>query len=60
MGAYIAEEFIAEGTGSSKQKAEQEAAIAALKAKNWENYELQEKKQENFHPRAIPLLEKNE
>jgi len=40
MGAYIGEEFIAEGKGSSKQKAEQEAASAALKAKQWENYQL--------------------
>lgn len=38
MGAYIKEEFIAEGAGSSKQKAEQEAATAALKKKEWENY----------------------
>jgi ribonuclease-3 len=40
MGAYIGEELIAEGMGSSKQKAEQEAAIAALKVKGWENYTL--------------------
>lgn len=43
MGAYINNEFIAEGTGSSKQKAEQEAAFAALKAKKWEDYRLAEK-----------------
>ncbi len=36
MGAYINDEFIAEGAGSSKQKAEQEAAKNALKVKNWE------------------------
>ncbi len=35
MGAYLGEEFIAQGSGSSKQKAEQEAAIAALKKKHW-------------------------
>lgn len=40
MGAYIGEDFVAEGSGSSKQKAEQEAATAALKKKKWENYEL--------------------
>jgi ribonuclease-3 len=40
MGAYIGEEFIAEGNGSSKQKAEQQAATAALKKKQWENYQL--------------------
>ncbi len=40
MGAYIGEEFIAEGKGSSKQKAEQVAATAALKAKDWENVEI--------------------
>lgn len=45
MGAYIGEEFIAEGSGSSKQKAEQEAAIAALKVKQWENYQLAEKEE---------------
>ena len=35
MGAYIGDELIGEGQGSSKQKAEQEAAQAALKKKNW-------------------------
>jgi len=40
MGAYIGEDLIAEGMGSSKQKAEQEAAVAALKVKGWENYTL--------------------
>jgi len=40
MGAYVNEELIAQGIGSSKQKAEQEAASEALKAKGWENYEL--------------------
>ena len=43
MGAYIGEEFIAEGIGSSKQKAEQDAAVAALKAKGWENFKLPDK-----------------
>lgn len=43
MGAYIGEELIAEGAGSSKQKAEQEAATAALKVKKWENFELESK-----------------
>lgn len=46
MAAYIGEEFIAEGSGSSKQKAEQEAASQALKKKQWENYQLQEKEEE--------------
>ena len=40
MGAYINGELVAEGSGSSKQKAEQEAADAALKAKKWEDYVL--------------------
>jgi len=43
MGAYLGEEFVAEGKGSSKQKAEQEAAAAALKVKNWESYEFKGK-----------------
>lgn len=33
--AFIGEERIAEGRGASKQKAEQEAAKAAIKAKKW-------------------------
>lgn len=36
MGAYIDGELIAEGTDSSKQKAEQNAAQAALKVKKWD------------------------
>ena len=36
MGAYIGEELIAEGQGSSKQKAEDAAAAEALKVKGWE------------------------
>lgn len=43
MGAYVGTEFVAEGSGSSKQKAEQEAAAASLKKKDWENYQLAEK-----------------
>lgn len=35
MGAYIGKEFIAEGIGSSKQKAEDMAATNALKKKGW-------------------------
>ena len=35
VGAYIGEEKIAEGSGSSKQKAENNAAENALKAKGW-------------------------
>lgn len=35
MGAYINNELIAQGTGSSKQKAEEEAAKNALKARGW-------------------------
>jgi len=34
-GAFVGEEKIAEGTGNSKQRAEQDAAKAALKAKKW-------------------------
>ncbi len=45
MGAYINNEFVAEGKGSSKQKAEQEAAFAALKAKKWEDYRLADKEE---------------
>ena len=41
MGAFVHEELIGKGVGSSKQKAEQEAAKAALKAKKWENIELE-------------------
>lgn len=40
MAAYVEEELVAKGSGSSKQKAEQAAATAALKAKQWENIEL--------------------
>lgn len=36
VGAYIGEELIAEGIGSSKQEAETSAAGAALKEKGWE------------------------
>jgi ribonuclease III len=35
MGAFIGEELVAKGTGSSKQKAESDAAKNALKAKEW-------------------------
>ena len=35
VGAFLGEELIAEGEGSSKQEAESEAAKNALKAKNW-------------------------
>ncbi len=36
MGAFINEVLIAKGVGSSKQKAEDDAAKSALKAKGWE------------------------
>lgn len=36
MGVYIGDEFIGEGKGSSKQKAEQSAAEVGLKNKNWD------------------------
>jgi ribonuclease-3 len=36
MAAYIGKKKIAEGGGSSKQKAEQNAALAALKIENWQ------------------------
>ena len=36
MGAYIGDELVAEGNGSSKQKAEDAAARNALIAKGWE------------------------
>lgn len=35
MGAFLGEELVAQGQGSSKQKAEQEAALLALRAKGW-------------------------
>lgn len=35
IGVYLKEELIAEGKGSSKQEAEQNAARHGLKAKNW-------------------------
>lgn len=35
VGAFIGETFVAKGTGSSKQKAEQDAAVAALREKKW-------------------------
>ncbi|MBP7058003.1 ribonuclease III [Candidatus Gracilibacteria bacterium] len=45
MGAYIGEELIAEGSGSSKQKAEQDAAFNSLKVKGWEKYTLKGKEE---------------
>ena len=45
MGAYINDLFVAEGSGSSKQKAEQEAAMAGIKTKGWEDYQLLGKKE---------------
>lgn len=35
VGAFIGENLIGKGTGSSKQKAEEKAAIAALREKGW-------------------------
>jgi ribonuclease-3 len=35
VGVYLAEKMIAEGSGSSKQEAEEDAAKAGLHAKNW-------------------------
>lgn len=35
VGIYFAKELIAEGKGKSKQEAEQKAALAALKTRNW-------------------------
>ena len=43
MGAYIGDELIAKGEGSSKQKAEQEAAAESLRVKKWEDLELPSK-----------------
>lgn len=40
MGLFLGETKISEGQGSSKQKAEQEAAFNGIKAKQWENVEL--------------------
>jgi len=36
MGVYLGKELIAKGEGPSKQEAQQQAAQAALKVKNWE------------------------
>lgn len=35
VGAYLSNELVGEGEGASKQDAQQEAAAAALRAKNW-------------------------
>jgi len=43
MGAYIGDDLIAEGSGSSKQKAEQQAAAAAIKAKKWDEVRVSAK-----------------
>lgn len=40
MALYLGKEKVAEGSGSSKQKAEQEAALAGLSAKQWEHVKL--------------------
>lgn len=45
MGVYIGEEYVAEGKGSSKQKAEQDAAAEGLKVKKWEDYQLADKQE---------------
>ncbi len=37
VGIYFGKDLIAEGKGKSKQEAEQSAALAALKVKNWED-----------------------
>jgi len=42
MGAFIGEELLGEGSGSSKQKAEQDAAEAALAKKNWDMVDEEE------------------
>ncbi len=42
MGAFIGEELLGEGSGSSKQKAEQDAAEAALAKKNWDMIDEEE------------------
>lgn len=40
MALFLGKEKVAEGSGSSKQKAEQEAAMAGLRAKQWESIKL--------------------
>jgi len=40
MGLFLGKEKVAEGQGSSKQKAEQEAAVNGLKNKQWEQVRL--------------------
>lgn len=35
VGAFLGEDFVAKGSGSSKQKAEQDAAVQALREKKW-------------------------
>jgi ribonuclease III len=54
MGAYIGEEFIAQGEGSSKQKAEQLAAEASLKAKDWENMDISASEKSSPEKLAAP------
>ena len=44
MGVYIKDELVGQGSGSSKQKAEQEAATSGLKTKNWQDYEFKQSK----------------
>ena len=40
MGVFLGNEKIGEGSGSSKQKAEVEAAKVGLKVKKWENISI--------------------
>ena len=36
VGVYVGKELVAQGEGPSKQEAQQQAAMAGLKAKGWE------------------------
>jgi len=49
VGVFLEEEMVAKGEGSSKQKAEEAAAKAALEKKNWktENYNYKEQTNRN-------------
>jgi len=44
MALYLGEKLVSEGNGSSKQKAEQEAAMQGLIAMKWEDFKLETEK----------------
>ncbi|MBU1992735.1 MAG: ribonuclease III [Patescibacteria group bacterium] len=44
VGAYLKDELVAKGKGSSKQKAEEDAAVKALKKMGWDKLKIKEGK----------------